>query len=201
MELRPIIVTVSLVAAFVAVALWIASQRPGLFDTEVGGTAPAWATTLRELDRGLSAGDLTVADSAWPQAWSAAVASRRWEALIAVGDSTRRLGELSDTRPQSDAKARRAYRLAYHRAQTEGSLEGLLRAAEAFAELGDRDVVQAILGVTYEVAAKRDLEVRQRVNAAAARISARLEPRSGPGPIPATVSSTRTYVPDAIEAW
>ncbi len=201
MELRPVLVTVALVTLLVAIALWMASQKPGLFDTEVGGTAPAWAANLKELDRSLSVGDVTAAGSAWPEAWSAALASRRWDALIAVGDSTRRFGELSDTRRTADAKARRAYQLAYHRAQAEGSLEGLLCAAEAFADLGDREVVQAILGVTYEVAAKRDPEVRQRVNAAAARISARLEPRSGPGPIPSTVTSTRTYMSDGIEAW
>jgi hypothetical protein len=81
----------------------------------------------------------------WREARMSAIRSGEWEALIEVGDASRRVGEASGFRQDADSQAREAYLAALLRAQRQRSLEGVLRAAGAFGELGDREVTaQAI---------------------------------------------------------
>jgi hypothetical protein len=94
--------------------------------------------------------------------------------MVATGDAYRRLGERANFRKVSDAKAREAYLTALFRARSEGSLDGVLRAAERFADLGDHAVVEQCLGVARSVAARsRDPRAEERVRNFTERWAAR----------------------------
>jgi hypothetical protein len=124
----------------------------------------AWQPHLAKVDAALARGDVAGAAMLWREAYAAALASRHWEGLVEVGDTYRRLGELGGFRPAATAKARQAYLAAFFRARQEGSLAGVLRVAEAFAELGDREVVARCIRVAEALAAQaRDATGRERV--------------------------------------
>jgi hypothetical protein len=62
-----------------------------------------------------------------------------WEPLLRVGDEARLRGDTP--------AARRAYLAGLFRARGESSLDGVLLAAEAFADLGDREVARHAVGM------------------------------------------------------
>jgi hypothetical protein len=130
-------------------------------------TPRAWTTALDRADAALADGDLAGAMSAWREAHAAAMRSGQWEGMIAVGDASRRLGEGGAAR-ESVARARQAYLTALFRARRERSVEGSLRAAVAFGELGDRHVLAQALRIA-ERQAGRDPVSRARVRAVADR--------------------------------
>src|SRR4029453_14957634 len=109
----------------------------------------AWQVQLGRVDAALGG-----TESLWGDAYVAAIKSRHWEGMVAAGDTYRRLGELGGFRKISDAKAREAYLAALFRARNRGSLEGVLRAAQGFAELGDQAVVEQCIRVARSVAAR-----------------------------------------------
>ena len=86
--------------------------------------------------------------------------------MIEVGDASRRLA--ADDRRESDARARQAYMTALLRARREHSVDGVLRAAVAFGELGDREVVAHALRIAEHQAAQ-DPRARAQVRAVANR--------------------------------
>src|SRR5262245_16970564 len=67
-----------------------------------------------------------------------AVHDGRWEALIDVGDAYRQIAGRSGKPEAMNQKARDAYGAALRSARHAESLDGVLRAAEAFGQLGDR---------------------------------------------------------------
>jgi hypothetical protein len=133
----------------------------------------AWKVQLRGVDDALKRNDLASAEMLWSKAYAAALKSRHWEGMVAVGDAYRRLGAHGGFRETAAAKARETYLAALFRARNEGSVEGLLQAARGFAELGDAAVVQRCLAVAQSVAAQmRDPRAEERVSAFAERWSA-----------------------------
>ena len=96
--------------------------------------AEAWKLRLAAVDHALANGDGAAAVRAWRDAYAAARSSRRWEAMIELGDAAVRIGE--DGQP----RARRAYLTALGRARRDGSVDGVLRPARGFETLGDHDV-------------------------------------------------------------
>jgi len=114
----------------------------------------AWQAQLERVEAALARNDLAGAEMLWSEAYVAAIKSRHWEGMVAAGDIYRRLGELGGFRKISDAKAREAYLAALFRARSRGSLEGVLRAAQGFAELGDQEVVDQCIRVARSVAAR-----------------------------------------------
>jgi hypothetical protein len=131
-------------------------------------TSHAWTLALDRADASLAHGDTAGAMSAWRDAHTAAMRSGQWEGMIAVGDASRRLGESSGSPRESLARARQAYLTALFRARRERSVEGSLRAAVAFGELGDRQVLAQALRIA-ERQAGRDPVSRARVRAVADR--------------------------------
>ncbi len=135
------------------------------------------------IDRALSEGRMKAARAAWRDAYRGALRQREWEVMASLGDVALR----SDSAGQriGEAQARQAYLAALFRARAEGSLPGVLRATEAFATLGDRDVVDEGLRIA-EFTARRSGEpdARQRV----AALRARLE---GQGGVPDTRGPSR----------
>jgi hypothetical protein len=99
------------------------------------------------VDRALGQQDLDGARRAWENAHLAAVESLSWKGLIATGHACLRIGGAAGTRHTAEATARRAYFAALYRACRENSFDGILQAAEAFHDLGDREVVEECLGL------------------------------------------------------
>jgi hypothetical protein len=109
-----------------------------------GGLAP-WAAHLASVDAALAEGDVPEALAAWHAAYGAALGSRRWEGFADVGDACLRIGRASGAPASAVPRARDLYLSALFRARDVGSLDGVLRVAVAFDDLGDREVtVQAL---------------------------------------------------------
>jgi len=137
-----------------------------------GGPAAPWMIHLRQVDDALAKRDVGAAERAWRDAYAAAVASRRWEGMIEVGNVARRIGEVTGDRATADARARRVYLPALFQARQQKSLDGVLRTAEAFSSLGDRLVVVQCLRIAEHLAAEaRDAEARERVSALTERLA------------------------------
>lgn len=108
----------------------------------------SWRGYLRAVDRALGNGDIDGARRAWESAHLEAIESLSWEGLIAAGDARLRIGVADGgRRAAAEPAARRAYFAALYRACREDSFEGILRTAEAFAKLGDREVVEECAGL------------------------------------------------------
>jgi hypothetical protein len=107
----------------------------------------SWREHLRVMDRALGNHDVDGARQAWESAHLAAVDSLSWEGLLATGEACLRMGGAIDGRASAEPAARRVYFAALYRACRENSFEGILRTAEAFANLGDREVVEECAGL------------------------------------------------------
>lgn len=115
---------------------------------ERSAMAAPWEPALGRLDQALGRGDLRGAEHEWVEAYRAAVVSRTWEGMVAVGDAARRLGEAGGRVEAATARARRAYLNALLRARHAASIEGVRRSTTAFASLGDTEA--AAEGVRIE---------------------------------------------------
>lgn len=135
-------------------------------------TSPvSWQTHLQWVDQALAANNVSAAAIAWRDASGAALGSREWEAMLAVGDAAIRIGEAAHGRRGFEPQARQSYLLALLRARQQGSFDGVLRSTEAFARLGDRDVVESGVRMA-EGLAGLDSERQARVRALAAPVAA-----------------------------
>ncbi|MBI4634850.1 MAG: hypothetical protein HY727_00740 [Candidatus Rokubacteria bacterium] len=140
----------------------------------VSAAERAWERHLARFDGALGAGDRSAAARSLGDAYRAAVASARWEGLVAVGDAYLRSGDVLGSRMDVTAMARRSYLAALTRARQRGSLAGLLRTAEAFAALGDREVVAQCLTISQRLAARTgDPEAADQVRALSERLEGR----------------------------
>ena len=127
-----------MILALAIVEVLVASAPPVV-------TPSGWATPLGRADDALRDGDVAQALAWWHEARVAALRSGQWEGLIEVGDASRRLAILGGVRREGEARARQAYLTALLRARRDHSVDGVLRAAGAFGELGDHEVTaQAI---------------------------------------------------------
>ena len=133
-----------------------------------------WQASLQRMDDAIGRGDLEDAKRQWRDAYATALRSRQWDALIEVGDASRRVGRAGSFSRAADAGAREAYLNALLRARRDSSLEGVLRTGEAFADLGDAAVVEQCLRLAGELAAHDvDPAARQRVKLFSDRWTAR----------------------------
>ena len=152
------------------------SSHSGAGSRQSGGGA-AWRGHLRVVDRALGQRDIDEAQRAWESAHLAAVESPSWEGLIATGEASLRIGAVTSGRTAAELSARRAYFAALYRACRANSFEGILRAAEAFDALGDREVVEECLGLA-ELQADGE-RTRRQVMALVGRLGTRPGAASG----------------------
>jgi hypothetical protein len=103
-------------------------------------SAAPWAGHLATMDAALHAGDVVTAHKAWHEAYGAALGSRRWDGFADLADASLRMGRASASPNAGVPRARDLYLCALFRARDAGSLDGVLRVADAFEALGDRDV-------------------------------------------------------------
>lgn len=127
-----------------------------------------WRGYLAKVDRHLGEDDVSAAIRAWHDAHAAALESRRWQAMLHVGDAALELGRASASDAPSRVTARDAYLVALIRARRDGSLEGAMRVADAFGALSDRAAVRQSLHVAARLA------VEQRDAAGAERVRRRV---------------------------
>lgn len=113
-----------------------------------------WATRIADMDRALGGDDAPGAQAAWREAYVTAHVTHAWPGMIAVGDAALRLGQVAGASEVGQARARRAYLTALLRARRQGSLDGVLAAGEAFARLGDGQVVRQVLAIASDLAAR-----------------------------------------------
>jgi hypothetical protein len=104
----------------------------------------ALARRLAELDEALLRKDVSRAIHDWESAYGLALGVRRSEAMLRIGDAALRIDGLmskSVGHPgRFRAAARQAYLSALFRARSERSQEGIERAAQAFAAIGDTEM-------------------------------------------------------------
>ena len=152
---------------------WLESVVPG------GRTRDdrLWRAHLDVVEKELERGHVDAAVRAWHDAYGAALASGSWDSMIAVGDAFMAIGRVSGSARGARMNARVAYLSALIRARREGSVDGALRAAQAFWELDERAVVEQCLHIAAQLAA-RDERAQQRVREARQRWA---PPRTGTG--------------------
>jgi len=171
--IRQVTASAALLAAVVTPACGVAPDR---------SRDAAWIAQLQRMDEALARGDVSAAVQARRDAYSAALRSRRWDGMAAVGDASVRLSELPGERDAMRAEARRAYLSALFRARSERSLDGVLRAAEAFAALGDRDAArQALVMAGTMTAGTQQAEIAERMRAIRERLERRAPTAVGGG--------------------
>ena len=176
------------VAAMVALMLLVAIVSEAIAGHAMAAESQiAWKAHLEKVDDAVSRNDLTQAVMLWREAYAAALRSRHWEGMVAVAEAYRRLGGLAGFARASEAKARQIYLAALFRARQEGSLDGVLRVAEAFADLGDREVVDRCIAIARTVAVQaRDARGEQRVRVFTERWAAHkleVEKQNGSGKV------------------
>lgn len=142
----------------------------------LGGSPEApWTAHIQRVDEVLAVNNIAAAVREWHDAYVAGLGSRRWEGLVEVGDAYLRIGEAAGFRKAYEPKARRLYLAAFFRARQQGSLNGVLRTAEAFAALGDREVVEQCFRVAEGLATQaRDAQAQARVQAFREQLTARV---------------------------
>jgi hypothetical protein len=134
-----------------------------------GQQAP-WTAHIRAADEALARGDLTRAIRAWNQAYAVARVSRRWDALLEVGRASLRFGGRPGLRFSPEQRARELFLDALFIARRDGSVDGVLQVAEAFAGLEDREVVRRCLRVAERLA-EGNADAQADVQAFVARLS------------------------------
>jgi hypothetical protein len=111
-----------------------------------------WRAHLDIVEKELARGHVDVAVRAWQDAYGAALASRNWEGMIAVGDAFMTIGRASGSAGGARMNAREAYLTALIRARRDRSVDGALRTAQAFRELDDRAIVEQCLQIAAQLA-------------------------------------------------
>jgi hypothetical protein len=166
-----LLLTGVVVATVMAPVVARVSATRGQPEAEVEGP---WTPHMRALDDALETHDLIGAVGAWYRLHATALENRSWEGLLITGQAALRLAELPSISRAFTTKARQAYLSALFRARDERSVDGVLRAAWAFAELGDREVVDGALRIAGQVAAQTGHGAGERVQAAAQLLEVRL---------------------------
>ena len=172
-------------AVVVTVAMRPVVRESECCDPRADGILSPWVAHLRSVNDAIEARDAGRAVRAWRDAWGAALATPRWEALSSVGDAALRVGDLVGIRGPARADARQAYHAALFRAYGQRSPEGVLRAAEAMAAMGDVQLLEAALHLARKLGdASPDPEVRDWVERDVARIAGRTTTYASTSPQP-----------------
>jgi|SRR6185369_9713213 len=132
------------------------------------GHEELWRAYLQVFETAHAQGHRDVAVRVLYDAYGAALESRSWESMIAVGDAFMSIGRAPGSRAGARMNARQAYLSALIRARRSRSVDGALRAAAAFEDIDDRDVVEQCLYVAALLAAG-DADAQRKVQDARER--------------------------------
>jgi hypothetical protein len=130
----------------------------------------ARVVALASVDEALAHGDRAAALQAWQRAYEAARLSRGWRGVVEAADAGVRIE--SEARGAAAPRARWMYLAALDRARAERSLEGMVRVAEGFSRLGDRDATERVLRMAASLADRsRDAEAPTRIDEVRGRLT------------------------------
>ena len=133
-----------------------------------------WAPHLEAMDLAIAANDASAAVLAWRRAYSAALDQPGWRGLVDVADAALHIASIPGFRKAAESRARESYWTALFRARRQGSLTGVLDAAEAFSALGDRVMVEQCIRIAERLALLTgDAEAADRVRTLAAGLAQR----------------------------
>jgi len=119
-------------------------------------TLGQWGTHIDEMDEAVAANDTSESIRAWRRAYSAALSHPSWLGLFAVATAALRIGTLPSLTQSAASLSRESYWIAFFRARQQRSLTGVLRTAEAFAVLGDRDAAERCVRVADQLVSNDD---------------------------------------------
>ncbi len=100
---------------------------------------------LQQVDDAVREGNVSAAEQAWHLAYLEALRTRGSRSMLDVGAAYLRIGQVGRFEHVARRTARETYSIALVRAMSEGSVENVLRVAEAFARLGNREDVEHCL--------------------------------------------------------
>jgi hypothetical protein len=127
-----------------------------------------WRRHLDLVERELERGRIDVAVRLWHDAHGAAIASRTWESMLALGDAWLAIGRAAGTPRGARERARDAYTTALIRTRRVRSVDGVIGSAEGFRRLDEHVFAEQSLRIAEQVAEgdgaalERVREVRQR---------------------------------------
>jgi hypothetical protein len=127
-----------------------------------------WTASIQQVDAALARKEYSAALRAANDAYTLALNTTRWDGMVSAGDLYRRIGEATGLRRSFDTKAREAYQKAFFRARQQASVDGVLRAVEGYAALGDTQMVGVGLRVADRLAV-RDPEAQADIRTFRAR--------------------------------
>ena len=133
-----------------------------------------WTPHLEAMDAAIAANNASAAVLAWRHAYSAALEQPGWRVLAHVAGAAMRIAVIPGFRKAAESRARESYWTALFRARRQGSLNGVLDAAEAFGTLGDRLMFEQGIRIAERlVLLTGDAEAADRVRALAAGMAQR----------------------------
>jgi hypothetical protein len=133
-----------------------------------------WTNHLEAMDAAIRNGNASAAVLAWRHAYSAALDQPGWRGLVEVARAALRIGAIAGFQKAAESRARESYWTALFRARRQGSLNGVLDAAEAFGMLGDRVMVEQCIRIAERLALLTgDPEAAERVRALAVDLTQR----------------------------
>jgi hypothetical protein len=119
-----------------------------------------WEQHLHDMDICIASGHAAAAVRSWHRAHAAVVDQPGWEPIVRVAEAAERIGAIAGFARAADARARETYWIALFRAHREGSLAGVLQAAEGFARLGDRSMVDQCIRIAEGLTTRSDAEAQ-----------------------------------------
>jgi hypothetical protein len=133
-----------------------------------------WTPHLEAMDAAIATNNASAAVLAWRHAYSAALDQPGWRVLAHVAGAAMRIAAIPGFRKAAESRARESYWTALFRARRQGSLNGVLDAAEAFGTLGDRVMVEQCIRIAERlVLLTGDAEAADRVRTLAAGMAQR----------------------------
>jgi hypothetical protein len=136
----------------IVVAFSSRGMNGALGDRRLDLNGATLATQLTAVDTALATGDVAAALRAWHELYSTTLGTRRWEGFAEAGDAFLRIARALGSPAQGMARARDLYMSALFRASGAGSLDGVLRLASAFVDLGDDEIVTHALRIARRLA-------------------------------------------------
>ena len=135
-----------------AVAGWLAILALAGSAAALANPEDPWSPAIKQVDGALARKEYSVALRAANDAYSLALGTSRWDGMVLAGDLYRRIGDATGLKRSFESKAREAYQKAFFRARQQSSVEGVLRATEGYAALGDTQMVGLGLRVAQRLA-------------------------------------------------
>jgi hypothetical protein len=133
-----------------------------------------WTTHLEAMDTAITTSNASAAVLAWRHAYAAALDQPGWRGLVDVAGAALRIGAIPGFRKAAESRARESYWTALFRARRQGSLNGVLDAAEAFGTLGDRVMVEQCIRIAERLTRLTgDADAAERVRILAAGLAQR----------------------------